>query len=143
MRFATSLLVVLVVGVLLECTEPVSDRRSERSASHLRLAVPDTAYKLSAVERLNVRADFDVDGLEKLLQMLRPESRPEALKALQYSGPSHAVVNLVELDDPVLQAELEKVWAPHWTNYTLEGIRHELAPFPGKSAAELRLTSKR
>ena len=75
--------------------------------------------------------------------MVRPEWRREVLAAFQYSGPNQPVANLVQLDDPVLQSELEKVWAPHWAHYTLDGIRRELAPFPGKAAAERRLTSTR
>ena len=111
-----------------------------------RLARPDTDYRLTPEERARVPRGYDVNALERLLGMIDPGERPEMLAAFQYnpeqaeSGEWEAVVRI---NDPVLQAVLEEVWAPYWDHYTDEQIDREVGWLPGREVAKRRRAALR
>jgi hypothetical protein len=104
----------------------------------LRAARPDPNFRLSAEERATVLKGFDVEALERLLGMTPPKARQELLAYFQAPAKRGEVTMLVQLGDPELQAVLEEVWAPYWSNYTLEEMEQEKAEIPGRAIAKQR-----
>ena len=105
----------------------------------IRMAAPDLSFELSDADRARVRQDFDPDALEGLLQLIEPEHRPDMLaRFVYYEGvvPERYRGNLVYMNDPILQAELEKVWQPYWRSWPTEALRAaDQSPVPGRAAA--------
>jgi len=104
----------------------------------LRAAQPDPNFRLSAEERATILKGFDVEALERLLGLIPPKARQELLSYFQASAKRGEVTMLVQLGDPELQAILEEVWAPYWSNYTLEEMEQEEAEIPGRAIARQR-----
>ena len=107
----------------------------------LRLITPEHDFRLDAVERGKVVSGFDVEALERLLGMVRPDMRGDILQHFQ--APEEGVRArgaLTEFFDPVLQEVLEEVWAPMWEGASDEELTSREKPyyFPGREVARLR-----
>ena len=113
----------------------------------LRLTEPDHGYRLTAADRAGVRPGFDVEALERLLQAIRPEMRPEILAHFQFhEEPTPTRYgHLVQFHDPELQPLLEEVWAPMWdaVNATDDDIARDTYGFPGREVAIKRRAARK
>ena len=113
----------------------------------IRLAVPDSAFRLSAEVRATVYRGFDVDALERLLARTRPDLREEFLFPFQTTdpGPGRRRGHLYEIFDPELQAILEEVWAPMWDDVSAsdEDLEQDTYGYPGREIAIERREARR
>jgi hypothetical protein len=111
------------------------------SPKPLGLAHPESTYRLSTEDRIRIQPGFDVDALERLLQMVRPDMRGEILAHFQvHESQQRSYGRLVEFYEPELQAVLEEVWAPMWdeVNATDQQIEENAYGFPGREIAKQR-----
>lgn len=107
----------------------------------LRLAVPDRDFHLDPVDRSKVLPGFDVDALERLLRMIRPDMRLEILKHFLPRENGERLGILAKMYDPELQKVLEEVWAPMWDEVGATDAQLEMNnyyPFPGREIARQR-----
>lgn len=110
----------------------------EEPQEPLRLTEPDQGYRLTPADCAGVRPGFDVEALERLLQAIRPEMRPEILAHFQFhEASSRRFGLLVQFNDPQLQPLLEEIWAPMWdeVNATDDDIARDTYGYPGREAA--------
>jgi hypothetical protein len=110
----------------------------------LRLEVADPAYRLSEADRAKLLPDFDVEALERLLGMTRPERRQDILKYFQVRENGERLGHLGGLEDPELQKVLEEVWAPLWdaVGATDADIEANLYGWPGRDVARQRRAAR-
>lgn len=113
------------------------------SSEILRLPEPDRSFRLARAERAKVMEFFDVDALERLLSMVKPELRAEMLTFFQYRDSAAPRGLIMHLNDPQLQAVLEEVWAPHWDGLPDDAIEKETEPVPGREIARQRREARR
>jgi hypothetical protein len=108
----------------------------------LRLAAPTQGYRIDPAARAKVFAGFDVDALERLLAHVRPERRTEILSyfLVPDDAASRGRGQLIQVNDPELQALLEEVWAPMWdfVGATDGDIAANTYEFPGREIARAR-----
>jgi hypothetical protein len=110
----------------------------------LRLAVPDREYRLTPADRGKVRIGFDIDALERLIGMIRPDMREEILKNFQIGEPGERDRGwLVEFSDPGLQPVLEEVYAPMWDDVSDEDLLANVYGLPGREVAMQRREARR
>lgn len=104
----------------------------------LRLAVADRSYRLPDADREKLLPGFDVEAIERLMMMTRPDMRQEILKAFQRREPGRHIGHLMGFDDPELQRVLEEVWAPMWDHVgaTDAQIEENAYGFPGREIAK-------
>jgi hypothetical protein len=99
------------------------------------LDTPDGSYRLNAAERANIdERIYDVDALERLLQLVHPDHRMAILAHFQikpWNGQRHG--NLVELFDPKLDPLLDPVYAPMWNNATDEELEANIYGMRGRA----------
>ena len=110
----------------------------------LRLAAPDATYRLSKEERAKVQEGFDVDALQRLVGMVRPDMRQELFVHFQVGeevGPQRG--RIVQMNDPELQRVLEEVWAPMWDDVPDEDLDVTNDPLPGRTVAKQRRAAAR
>ena len=132
--FATAALLLLV-----GCERPTYGITMDLPPRPLRLAAPDATYRLSDEDRAKVQEGFDVDALERLVGMVRPDMRQELLVHFQVGeeeGPRRG--RIVQMNDPELQRVLEEVWAPMWDGVPDEVLEATSGPFPGRGVAKQR-----
>jgi hypothetical protein len=137
--FATAALLLLV-----GCERPTYGITMNVPPRPLRLAAPDATYRLSAGDRAKVQEGFDVDALERLVGMVRPDMRQELLVHFQVGdegGPRRG--RIVQMIDPELQRVLEEVWAPMWDGVPDEVLDATGDPFPGRNVAKQRRAAAR
>ncbi len=110
----------------------------------MRLPAPDPGFRLSEADRGEMLAGFDVEALERLLGMTRPDLRQEILKHFQKRKNGERLGILVHLSDPDLQKVLEEVWAPKWdlVNATDAEIEANVFGFPGREIARQRRAAR-
>jgi hypothetical protein len=110
----------------------------------MRLSAPDQGFRLSEADRGEMLAGFDVEALERLLGMTRPDLRQEILKHFQKRKNGERLGILVQLSDPDLQKVLEEVWAPKWdqVNATDAEIEANAFGFPGREIARQRRAAR-
>lgn len=110
----------------------------------MRLPAPDQGFRLSEADRAEMLAGFDVEALERLLGMTRPDLRQEILKHFQKRKNGERLGILVQLSDPDLQKVLEEVWAPKWdlVNATDAEIEANAFGFPGREIARQRRAAR-
>ena len=106
----------------------------------IRLTVPEADFRLTERDRARVAPAFDVDALERLLGMVRPDLRSDVLKHFQIPGPGEQPRGaLTEFFDPQLQEVLEIVWAPMWDGASDEALAPgTFSHFPGRGIARER-----
>ena len=130
-----------VLGVVAGCDPQNHGITVSAPPKPLRLARPQLEYRLSPEERANVQPGFDVDALERLLQIVRADMRQEILAHFQmHDAAERSHGQLVQFYDPHLQAVLEEVWAPMWNevNATDRQIEENAYGFPGREIARQR-----
>jgi hypothetical protein len=94
----------------------------------------DAGFRLTEVQRQQVRPGFDLDALERLLAHVPAERRDSLFVA--FSAPQgNEVRELWYLGDPALQELLEQVWAPVWDRVPLSVIEADKSERPGKRLA--------
>jgi hypothetical protein len=138
-RLATAALVLLV-----RRERPTSGITMDVPPRPLRLAAPDTTYRMSKEDRAKVQEGFDADALERLVSMVRPDMRQELLVHFQVGeegGPLRG--RIVQMNDPVLQQVLEEVWAPMWDDVPDEDLDVTNDPLPGRGVAKQRRAAAR
>lgn len=110
----------------------------------LRLTPADESYRLSDDDRAKMLPGFDVEALERLLGMTRPDMRQEILRAFQKREPGQLIGHLMGFDDPELQKVLEEVWAPMWDHVgaTDEEIEANAYAYPGREIALRRRAAR-
>jgi hypothetical protein len=107
--------------------------------SELVLPTPDVGYRLPAAERGRVYAHFDADALEHLLRWIRPEHRNEVLSCFQRSF-SATQSRLTFIGVPEVQAVLEEVWAPFWSQLPAAALDDPtMQIYPGREVARRRI----
>ena len=114
----------------------------------IRLAVPDTAFRLTPQERASIRAGFDVDALERLLAATIPELRRDVLESFQPAKPGELepgefMTPTTWLTDPELQRLLDEVWAPWWDHASDATLADETLKQPGREIARQRRAERR
>jgi hypothetical protein len=110
----------------------------------MRLPAPEQGFRLSEADRGEMLAGFDVEALERLLGMTRPDLRLEILKHFQKRRNGERLGILVQLSDPALQQVLEEVWAPKWdeVDATDAEIEANAFGFPGREIARQRRAAR-
>ena len=144
MRSATCLLLTLAALSAGACARDHGVLMSSPEIEPLRLAVPDARYRLSATDREKLRVGFDVEALERLIGMIRPDMREEILKNFQIGQPGERDRGwLKEFFDPDLQAVLEEVYAPMWDDVPEEALLADAYGLPGREIALKRRQERR
>ncbi len=98
------------------------------------LDTPDEHFRLDTAARANIQDIYDPDALERLLQLVHPDHRMAVLAHFQevpWNGQRRG--NLVELFDPKLDALLDPVYAPLWTNATDEELEANIYGMRGRA----------
>lgn len=132
-----------VLFLLAACERPQALVMSSPEMRPLRLAAPEHGFRLDPHERAKVVAGFDVDALERLLGMVRPDMRKEILRHFQPGEPGERRRGaLTEFFDPQLQAVLEEVWAPMWDDAPIEALEEGWYYYPGREIARQRRAAK-
>jgi hypothetical protein len=110
----------------------------------MRLSTPEPGFRLSEADRTEVLPGFDVEALERLLGMTRPDLRHEILKHFQKRKDGERLGMLVRVEDPDLQRVLEEVWAPKWdvVNATDAEIEANAFGYPGREIALQRRAAR-
>lgn len=126
---------IAVVVVVTACDLPRRGSVTAPPLTAFTIGVPDPSFRLNAEERALVLAIFDADALETLLAMVPPDVRPTLLSRFQQSRDGERPRLVMALGHPGLQAQLEKVWAPYWSDYTDQQIDNEVAYIPGRAIA--------
>lgn len=113
----------------------------------LALATPDPTFRLTAEQRAEVRREFDVDALERLLAAIRPDYRNEIYQEFVHGSspaPGEWVVPAcTAFDEPQLQALLEEVWLPYWDVFDTTGdMDKDETGVPGRELAKARRRAK-
>jgi hypothetical protein len=104
--------------------------------SPLHLGEPDLTYQLDAEHRAQVRAPFDPDAFEHLLQRTIPEVRPFLLEGLFRQRQTPVWSHLSRIHDSVLQALLDEAWQPFWDGHPTEVLEDEsMDGYPGRLLA--------
>ena len=120
---------------------------SSPEAQPMRLASADTGFRLDPQQRETINPGYDVDALERLLSMVRPDLRTELLENFQDRKkpvrPGQGWVYLVQINDPKLQEVLEEVWAPMWDNAPDQALEENWYQWPGREIAKRRRTQLR
>jgi hypothetical protein len=103
----------------------------------MRLSIPESGFRLSEADRAEILPGFDVEALERLLGMTRPDLRREILKPFQRRKDGERIGMLVRVADPDLQQVLEEVWAPKWdaANATDAEVEANAFGYPGREIA--------
>lgn len=135
----------LILGSVLTYSGCESNRTlmSSPEPHPMRLSAPEPGFRLSDADRAEILAGFDVEALERLLGMTRPDLRGEILKHFQKRKNGERLGILVRVADPDLQQVLEEVWAPKWdeVNATDAEIEANAFGFPGREIARQRRAS--
>jgi hypothetical protein len=110
----------------------------------LALRSPDRTFRLIPEERAKVLPGYDVEALERLLRIVRPDMRQEILRYFQPGQPGERSRGmLTEFTEPQLQAVLEEVWAPMWNDAPDEALDDASSYYPGRQIAKQRRESRR
>jgi hypothetical protein len=110
----------------------------------LALRSPDRTFRLIPEERAKVLPGYDLEALERLLRMIRPDMRQEILRYFQPGQPGERSRGmLTEFMEPQLQAVLEEVWAPMWNDAPDEALDDASSYYPGRQIAKQRRESRR
>lgn len=140
-------LAILIAASVGGCEHNHGALMSSPEARPLRLASADKGFRIDAAERARVRPGFDVDALERLLGMVRPDLRNEILANFQEktARPGHGQgwSALVEINDAKLQEVLEEVWAPMWDNAPDQALEENWYQWPGREIAKRRRAQAR
>jgi hypothetical protein len=124
--------------------------------------LPDLGLHLEPDVRAALARRFDVDALEELLQMMRPEERSHLLASLSIQGsgirsaspmvqqrsPEHQdgstqdVRILVRTSNATKQALLDRIWAPYWDELPKGAVDDQTYPFPGRELARARQAAR-
>lgn len=94
----------------------------------------DAGFRLTELQRRQVRPGFDLDALERLLAHVPAEHRDSLFLAFR-APRGNEVRELWYLGDPALQELLEQVWAPQWDRVPLAVIEADQSERPGKRVA--------
>lgn len=110
----------------------------------LRLTHADLSYRLPDTDREKILPGFDVEAVERLLGMTRPDMRQEILQYFQKRDGSKRLGHLMGFDDPELQKVLEEVWAPMWDHVGATDAQIEANDygFPGREIAQQRRAAR-
>lgn len=137
--FTTSA-VLTVVG----CEPPQQIAMSTPEPHPLRLALADKSFRLSDADRAKLLPGFDVQALERLLGMIRPDMRQEILKSFQQREQGQRLGHLMGFEDPELQTVLEEVWAPMWDYVGASDAQIEANDYgyPGREIAKQRRAAR-
>jgi len=140
MRLLTATAMLLLAG----CEQPNDPVSMHIPPKPLRLAAPESSYRLPDSERAKLQHGFDADALERLLSMIRPEMREDLLKHFQIGDAAgRPLGRIVQMYDPQLQSVLEEVWAPMWDDFPDEMLDARDDPFPGRAVARQRRDAAR
>lgn len=142
------ILLTAVVLLILACGEGIVSR--EQSPPPRRPG-PDESVRLQPELKVQLKARFDVDALEKLLQYMTPDERSPLLNTLQAMVPETSthravvpgastsnVTLLIKSTDSVKQSLLDEIWAPYWEHLPLSALDDPTLPFPGRELARVR-----
>ncbi|HYW07889.1 MAG TPA: hypothetical protein VE913_13095 [Longimicrobium sp.] len=120
---------------------------SSPEAQPMRLASADQSFRLDPQQRETISPGYDVEALERMLSMIRPDLRAEILENFQVRkkpiGLGEGWVYLVQINDPKLQEVLEEVWAPMWDNAPDQALEENWYQWPGREIAKQRRTQLR
>jgi hypothetical protein len=139
-RSVVAFLTTCTLLVLAGCERTHETLMSNPDPLPLRLTVADASYRLEASARAKLLPGFDVEALERLLGMVRPDLRQPILRHFQQRARGERLGHLVQVHDAELQAVLEEVWAPMWDEVKATDAQIEANHFgfPGREAAKRR-----
>lgn len=115
----------------------------EPAPSPIRLAVPDRTFRLTEEERATIGTGFDIEALERLLQMATPEFRRQLLPYFQVSALREGRGMLTTILDPELQAVLEEVYVPAWDKLSDWFLNDPGQVMPGRLLARERREARK
>jgi len=109
----------------------------------IRLASPESNFRLTPEERARIREGFDVDALERLLAAVEEDVRLFILRAFQPPAtgelePGEFMSPPTRMGDPALQPLLDEVWATAWERFAPELLDSDEMNYPGKELAKER-----